>query len=322
MRTQRRIMEAMAVLIFVAVIVIGVLAMTGPAVGNVFSSLVNGMPGPGYNPASLQSGGDSDAMRLVNNAQQGNTTQSNQTQQRVILRNASLTLDVADPEAKMHDIGSMAGEMGGWVVNSSTNKTTRYGQDAIQASITVRVPAERLDEAMGRIKEGAGSVESENVTGQDVTQQYVDLTSRLKNLQDAADHLQQIMDAAQNTADVLAAYGQLVDLRGQIESLQGQIQYFDQSAAFSSIQVTLLPQVDDSSLQIGGWHPLRTLRDAVQLLVNVLIFVANALIVLIVVALPLALAVGVPALYLRRWIRRRRAKTAVPVMPLSPHDEA
>jgi hypothetical protein len=60
----------------------------------------------------------------------------------------------------------------------------------------------------------------------------------------------------------------------------------------------------------------------VQLLVNILIFVANALIVLIVVALPLSLVIGIPALYARRWIGRRRTMTAVPVMPLSPHDEA
>ena len=110
--------------------------------------------------------------------------------ERLVIRNAHLTLVVTDPAQSTEDISQMAQEMGGFVVSSSVYQTT-YADDvlAIQASITIRVPAERLDEALNLIKAGSIEVRSENVSGQDVTQEYIDLQSQLRNLELAEDEL-------------------------------------------------------------------------------------------------------------------------------------
>ncbi len=137
----------------------------------------------------------------------------------------------------------LAEAFGGWVVSSNINRvTTANREEAVRGSITIRVMAERLDEALSRIKSGALSVENEAVSGQDVTQQYVDLTSRLNNLEAAETQLQSIMEDARRTEDVLSVYNELVRIRGEIETIQGQIQYFSESAAFSSISVELVPE--------------------------------------------------------------------------------
>jgi hypothetical protein len=79
--------------------------------------------------------------------------------------------------------------------------------------MTIRVPAERLDEALVTIKaETDQPIISENHSSQDVTAEYTDLNSRLTNLQAAEKQLQEIMAEAIKTEDVLSVYSQLVSV--------------------------------------------------------------------------------------------------------------
>jgi hypothetical protein len=236
--------------------------------------------------------------------------------ERIVLKSATLALVADDTGAKFTEISSMAEEMGGWVVSSNAYRATNAASpEALQGSITVRVPADRLDEAMQRIKNGAHEVQSENVTGQDVTQQFVDLNSRLTNLEAAEAQLQQIMTDAHKTEDVLAVYSQLVSIRGEIETIRGQIQYFRESAAFSSIQVNLTPTPITQPLEIAGWRPQETARNAFQALINLFQGIADVGIVLVVFVLPLAILIGIPLYVVLRLRRRRPMPPAVPPAP-------
>ena len=143
---------------------------------------------------------------------------------RMVIKNADLAVVVADPEVQMAVIAKMAEEMGGYLVSSNLYQAyAPSGTLVPEASVVVRVPAERLDEAMEKIKAAAVEVQSDNVNGQDVTSQYVDLESQLKNLEAAEAQLQEIMKGAVDTEDVLSVYNQLTSIRGQIESIKGQI---------------------------------------------------------------------------------------------------
>jgi hypothetical protein len=230
-------------------------------------------------------------------------------QERIILKTATLRLVVDAADASLSHITTMASEMGGWVVSSSTSMVrTPDGQDVAQGTITIRVPSDRLDEALNQIKsgDGVGTIEYESVTGQDVTQQYIDLNSRLTNLEAAETQLRQIMEEARRTEDVLNVYNQLVSLRGEIEVVRGQIQYYQESAAFSSITVTLIPKAIEAPIQIAGWSPGRTVESALATLLNVLRFGADVLITLVVLGLPLLAVIAVPVWLIRRTLRRRR----------------
>lgn len=228
-------------------------------------------------------------------------------QQRIILRSATLSIVVNDPASTLSSISGIADEMGGWVVNSNTSRVVmESGEEVQRGSITIRVPAERLDEALERIKSGAGSVKSENVTGQDVTQEYTDLTSQLVNLEAAEKQLRSIMEQAEKTEDVLSVYNELVRVRGEIETTRGRIQYYDQAAAFSSISVDVIPKAIESPIQIAGWSPGRTAEEAIAALISILRSLADVLIVLVIVGVPLALVVGIPAWFIYRVLRRSR----------------
>jgi hypothetical protein len=222
---------------------------------------------------------------------------------RVVLKNASLTVVVADVDAKMAQINALASEYGGWVVNAQVSRTGT-GEDSrvAYAVITIRVAAERLDQALRMIKDGADQVESESVNGQDVTQDYVDLSSQLTNLQAAERQLQEIMSRATKTEDVLNVYNELVRVRGEIETTQGRLRYYDEASATSSIQVTVTPTPIVQPVEIGGWRPLETARNAFQALVNLLQNVADIAITVAILGVPLLVVVGIPVW----WLRRRR----------------
>jgi len=237
-------------------------------------------------------------------------------QDRIVLKNAIISIVVGNPAESLATINKMATDMGGWVVSSTTSQT-KSGVSAAQASIVIRVPADRLNEALDRIKAGVVSVESENVTGQDVTQQYTDLTSQLANLEAAEAQLRKLMDAAGKTDDVLVVYRELVKVRGDIERIKGQLQYYKESAAYSSITVTLLPNKADKPIEIAGWRPGETLKGAFEALVNTLQGIVNVVIWLVVYLLPLMVMIGLPIWLILRFIQRRRPANP-PAAPESP----
>ncbi len=233
------------------------------------------------------------------------------TMERMVIKNASLSIVVADPARTLDDIVSLAEGMGGFVVSSQLWQTTlQNGATVDQASITVRVPVERLDDALRQIKAGAGEVRSENITGEDVTSQYTDLQSRLRNLEAAEAQLVQIMEDARKTEDVLQVYNQLVSVREQIEVIKGQMQYFEQSAAFSAISVDIIADEANKPLQIGSWQPVGVAKDAVEALINTLQGLVSFVIWLVIYILPVGALIGLPLFYLGRglvrWRRRRK----------------
>lgn len=235
---------------------------------------------------------------------------------RLVIRNANLSIVIDDPEAEMNAIAALAERMGGFVVSSYLYQSTlANGIEVPSASITVRVPAEKLSEALAAIEGDAKTVLSKNQTGQDVTAEYTDLQSRLRNLQDAEVLLRQIMQEASKTEDILNAFNQLNSITEQIEVLKGQIQYYEESAALSAISVELIASQAVQPITIGGWEPVGVAKDAIQALVNALQGIVDALIWLGLYVLPIALVIGLPLWFvgrgLIRWANKRsKAQTS------------
>jgi hypothetical protein len=229
--------------------------------------------------------------------------------ERLVISNAFLSMVVPDPSTSVNEIAALARELGGFVVSSNVFQTTftELGVTADQASITIRVPSERMDEALETIKEGATEVRNENVTSDDVTQEFTDLESRLRNLESAEEQLLDIMNNAEKTEDVLSVFNQLTQIRAEIEVIQGRIQYLSESARLSAISVDLIPDVAAQPLEIGGWRPEGTVKEAFTALIQGLRFLGNAAIYVLICGLPIGLILGVPGFFASRAMRRRRA---------------
>lgn len=235
------------------------------------------------------------------------------SRERMVVRNADLAIVVKDPEVSMEEISKLAEEMGGFVVSSNLYQSyTNNGVLVPEANVVIRVPSEKLDEVMDKIKADAVEVQTETVSGQDVTSTYVDLESQLKNLEAAEAQLVEIMSKAQTTEDVMSVYNQLISIRGQIESIKGQMKYYEESVALSAISVRLIAEETVQPIMVGGWQIKGWARDAAQSLLNFLQDFTKFLINLIVSFIPklliVALVFGLPIWLIVRAVRNRRRK--------------
>lgn len=251
-------------------------------------------------------------------------TSSAVAQARLVAMSVDLTIVVTDPQKKSDAIYQMAKTLGGYLVSENMSQVyTPAGTTVPQGTISIRVPADKLDSALSQIKAGVVDVQSENRSGQDVTSQYVDLQSQLTNLQKAEQDLQAIMDEAKNnpgndsttkTQDVLNVYNQIVTIRGQIEQIQGQMKYIDETTSTAAINVTMIAEETIKPIELGGWKPVGVARDAVQALVRFLQGFVNFVIYLVLLVLPVLIVVFGP-IALIVWgilalVRRRKAKKA------------
>jgi hypothetical protein len=236
--------------------------------------------------------------------------QTGTTIDRIVIKNASLDIIVEKPPEVMDAIGKMAEDMGGFIVSANLYQTRlASGEEVPRASITIRVPADRLDEAMGRIEgQSDRPVENKTINSQDVTQEYTDLQSRLKNLEATETQLVKIMEEANKTEDVLRVYNEITRVREEIEVTKGRIQYFDQSARLSSISVNILPREAVQPLSVGGWQPVGVARDAVQALINGLQWLVNVVIWLGLFIIPILLVIILPLYLIVRALLRWRAR--------------
>jgi len=231
--------------------------------------------------------------------------QIQESQARMVIKNASLSIVVEEPGATIDAITTLAADLGGFVVSSNFYRVeVNGGVEVPEAYITIRVPAIELDNALAEIKSGAGQILSESVSGQDVTQEYTDLESRLRNLENAEQQLTAIMNEAYKTEDVLQVYNQLVGVREQIELIKGQMQYFEQSAALSAISVNIQANEAVQPLKIGNWQPVGVAKRAIQALINTLQFIADFIIWMVLLVIPVVLILYFPGRWIWKGLKR------------------
>ncbi len=323
-------------LIINAVLIIGaVMIIFGPIVGNTFSSVNSELSSVGgsapqsfYDVAPVENYSESvdlrqlspQAVTVVEEAVPNDSAPVPAASvERIVIQNADLAIVVSDVEGRMKEIQLMAEQMGGFVVSSSLYQS--YTSNYVEvpgAQVIIRVPAEKLEEALEQIKKDVVEVQNEARSGQDVTAEYVDLKSRLKNYEDAETQLNAILKNAKNSEELVNIFNQLVFYREQIEILKGQINYYDEAAALSAISVSIIAEETIQPIEIGGWEPKGVARDAIQDLLYFWQNFVNFLIRFFLKILPQWITIGIP-LYLvfiggRALYRKMSGKKKVEVV--------
>ncbi len=222
-------------------------------------------------------------------------------QERLIIRNGTLSITVEDTEKTISQIGSLAESMNGWVVSSNSFE---YGS-GVRGSIQARFPAENFNQVMEEIQTLAIEVESVSSSGQDVTDEFVDLGARLKNLEATADRVRAFLLDTDNVEEALAVNIELSRLEGEIEVIKGRMQFLSQSATYSTISVEIYPDAVAQPIEIERWLPAEVAEGAVEALAETMQGIANFVIWLVIYIIPVALVLGLPTFFIGRWLRRK-----------------
>jgi hypothetical protein len=251
---------------------------------------------------------------------------SQEDTQRIVIMNARMTISSRNPERVVDSVASLAAQFGGFVVTSNLRQQHGlYGVEVPEANIKIRVPAEYLQQALETIKGLATEVLYQSQVGQDVTREYTDLQSRLRNLETAAAQLEEIMASADETEDVLDVYQELTTVNQDAEEIRGQIAYYEQAAALSSIDLTIIQIMDPTPTPTPTatptprptstprpWVPEETYKEAKDDLTSSFQGWINSAIRFFVYFLPTFIFWYVPWLaaffFLGRWIYRKYNK--------------
>lgn len=183
--------------------------------------------------------------------------------ERMIVRTGDMTLMVEDVVKAMDEVARLAVEHGGYVISTSV----QGGEAAKRGTISFRVPPQQFDSTILTLRDMAVRVMSETTSTQDVTQEYVDLESRLRSLEATEKQLLTFMQRAQTIDDILKVQRELNTVRGQIEQTKGRMQYLERTSAMSLVNVTLLATTSPEALVRPGWHGIEIVKSATRALV-------------------------------------------------------
>lgn len=152
-----------------------------------------------------------------------------------VVRTATLSIEVGeDGFVAAFDAASLvAGKYGGFVESSST-----AGTDIQRGDLLIRVPADRFDEAIRDLR-ALGTVERQELSGQDVTAEFVDLEARLRTWKAQEAVLLDLMAEARTIEDTLRVQRELQDVQYRIEQIEGQLRYLENRTELATIQVSL-----------------------------------------------------------------------------------
>jgi hypothetical protein len=233
---------------------------------------------------------------------------------RKIIKDATLTLEVASIDLALSRISGAAAQAGGYVLET---RTDQIGPDQKQAVLKLAVPVDQFEVLLQRIREAGNRVLSEAASGTDATQEYVDSQSQLANLQATQARIRQFLDQAKSVEEALQVNAQLTEIEGQISQHKGRLQFLAQRAAYSTIAVQLqqppplTPTPSPTPTPEPIWNPAKSAAQASSTLATIVQALATIAIWLAIVVLPLALPVALLALT-ARWLRRRATPPAVP----------
>jgi len=219
---------------------------------------------------------------------------------RKLVRSASMTLDtetIAETSARARDVVTAAG---GFAGKEQVNNAT--------ASLTLHVPADRLDKVVGELSR-LGEVMSRSQSAQDVTEQIVDVDSRVASQRASVERVRALLGRATTIGEITQIESELTRRESELESLLKRQESLAGSVALATVTVHLqLPgaaPIDEAGFLdslAAGWH-------ALVVTVGVILRVLGVLLPFAVLLVPLA--------WLAARSMRRRARTR-PVQPMYP----
>jgi hypothetical protein len=154
-----------------------------------------------------------------------------------IIRSASFNVKTADYDADLQKIQDLAADMGGRVEYLTTSGDAAGGQTR-SASLTLRIPAQRLDEFLTGAQ-GVGTITGMTQQMEDVSDSYYDTQTRLKTQQEKLARLQEMMASAQDVSDLIEIESAIADAQYYIDRYTGTLKAYDSKVDFSTVHVTV-----------------------------------------------------------------------------------
>lgn len=173
-----------------------------------------------------------------------------QMRQRMVIKTADLTIEILKYDEAFQQVQRIADQAGGFMVAS--NVSTGYGGYK-SGKITLRIPSNEFDESLQQIRRIAARIEAESLQGNDITEEFYDLSARLENKIKAEKRYQEILKVAKNVKEILEVERALTDVREDVERLLARKRYLADQVDLSTINLSMHEPPPLVSGQGGFW---------------------------------------------------------------------
>lgn len=242
--------------------------------------------------------GEPDAVEPAEPGEPGGEAGGAILQVRDIIYTGEITVRVEDVDEAATGATALAGRYDGFV--GGDRRST--GGDHTHATLELRIPSEDFTSAVDALGD-LGKEESREIDTEDVTEEVVDLQTRIATAQASVDRTRELLERADSISDIVSVEEELTEREARLASLQARQRELADQTALSTITAHLLgprsPGVTDDGPDLGFLPGLRAGWDAFVSSMTVLVTVLGAL-------LPWLIAAGIPAGAAIWWVRRRR----------------
>ncbi|MEK3716341.1 DUF4349 domain-containing protein [Paenibacillus sp. FSL R7-0333] len=224
-----------------------------------------------------------------------------------LIYKANLNMEVSDYGAAQTEVRNMVTLAGGYIIEFSENMS-EYEQGG---TFILKVPAAGFSPFLNNLEKIKHEKLQRSIQGQDVSEEYVDLESRLKAKQMMEAQYIDFMKKATKPADLVQFANQLGEIQEQIEQIKGRMRYIDQNVSFSTVELRLYQTEKSLTLtQTNSEGPLgERASEALKSSMKALSVMFQWLVVVLAAALPVLLVAGVVValvLWLRKSFKRRQ----------------
>lgn len=242
-----------------------------------------------------------------NNAKQEKTAPTDiEVPNQMVIYQAALQLRVKKFEETLQNIEDQVIKYGGYISESNVSKD---GVEQVSGQITVRIPQKNFQAFLHDAEGQAAEVLQRNLTGTDVTEEYVDLDSRLKSKRVVEERLTSFMQSAQKTEDLLKISADLAAVQEEIETIQGRMKYLENQTSLATVHIALyenkviVPNLDDEDLNTWDKTKKQFMKST-----NMLLAAISGLFVFIVGNIPIIVILAAASLFIYLYIKKMRKR--------------
>ncbi|MEK6751068.1 MAG: DUF4349 domain-containing protein [Chloroflexota bacterium] len=192
----------------------------------------------------------------------------------MIIKSGEIKLLVEDSDTAIDRATQVVGDAGGYIISSRVwYQPYIDGENYKYATITIGVPVQQFERTLSRLRGLAVQVLDETASGEDVTDQFVDLQSQLTNLEATRERIKSFLDQATSVDEALRINQELSNIEAQIEQIKGQMNYLQDRSAFSTITINFEPVLPEilptpTPQPEDPWKPGKTFEKARQSLIH------------------------------------------------------
>ena len=231
---------------------------------------------------------------------------------RKLIKTVNISAETEDLDTLMGSLAEAIAAVGGYVENQTVHNGSSYSSyRSRRATMTVRVPAEKLDEFVTQVA-GSANVVSQEASLDDVTLTYVATESRIEALQTEQKRLLELMEQAETMSDLLEVEARLTEVRYELESVTTQMNVLANQVNYSTVELYIdevkeyTPVEKETFWQRISGGFMDSLEGIADGAVNLVVFVLSNLPYLVLITAAVIIVISI----LRRARRKRLAKKA------------